>query len=298
MLLNYGHTMAHALEGAALSGNVEYDLRHGEAVAVGLMFAARLARRLGRIDDRGVEMHRRVLDGYELAGEVPAGVSARLLLGFMARDKKARHDLTFVLDGPDGVEVVPRGTGAGHPGYPCRDGMRPVSGEGTADPPREGMLVLLLSGPNLDLLGIRDPSIYGEETLAEHVAAATDEAGRHGLLLEHHQTNHEGELVELVHKASGRAVAIVVNAGRVPTIRGRCTTHLPPSTEWSSSCTCPIPRTREPWRHTSVVAPVADGTVAGFGGLGYRLAVKAVAELLAAESGPVSRRERSGKGER
>jgi 5-deoxy-5-amino-3-dehydroquinate synthase len=108
MLLNYGHTMAHALEGAALSGNVEYDLRHGEAVAVGLMFAARLARRLGRIDDRGVEMHRRVLDGYELAGEVPAGVSARLLLGFMARDKKARHDLTFVLDGPDGVEVVPR----------------------------------------------------------------------------------------------------------------------------------------------------------------------------------------------
>jgi 5-deoxy-5-amino-3-dehydroquinate synthase len=108
MLLNYGHTMAHALEGAALSGDADYDLRHGEAVAVGLMFAARLARRLGRIGDQGVEMHRRVLDGYELTGEVPAGVSARLLLGFMARDKKARHDLTFVLDGPDGVEVVPR----------------------------------------------------------------------------------------------------------------------------------------------------------------------------------------------
>jgi 5-deoxy-5-amino-3-dehydroquinate synthase len=108
MLLNYGHTMAHALEGAALSGDADYDLRHGEAVAVGLMFAARLARRLGRIDDQQVAMHRRVLDAYELAGEVPAGVPARLLLGFMARDKKARHDFTFVLDGPDGVEVVPR----------------------------------------------------------------------------------------------------------------------------------------------------------------------------------------------
>ncbi len=173
-----------------------------------------------------------------------------------------------------------------------------MSGEGTADPPREGMLVLLLSGPNLDLLGIRDPSIYGEETLAEHVAAATDEAGRHGLLLEHHQTNHEGELVELVHKASGRAVAIVVNAGALTHYSWSLHDALAAFDGVVIELHLSNPQTREPWRHTSVVAPVADGTVAGFGGLGYRLAVKAVAELLAAESGPVSRRERSGKGER
>jgi 5-deoxy-5-amino-3-dehydroquinate synthase len=108
MLLNYGHTLAHALEGAVLGGGMAYDMRHGEAVAVGLMFAARLARRLGRVDDERVEMHRRVLDGFELAAEIPRGVSAGSLVEFMARDKKGRHDFTFVLDGPRGVEVVPR----------------------------------------------------------------------------------------------------------------------------------------------------------------------------------------------
>jgi 5-deoxy-5-amino-3-dehydroquinate synthase len=107
MLLNYGHTMAHALEGAVLGGVANDDMRHGEAVAIGLMFAARLAHRLGRIDDDRVALHRKVLDSFELPTEPPSGASARALLQFMARDKKARHDFTFVLDGPDGVEVVP-----------------------------------------------------------------------------------------------------------------------------------------------------------------------------------------------
>lgn len=107
MLLNYGHTLAHALEGAVLSGGADWDLRHGEAVAIGLMFAARLAQRLGRIDDARVEQHRKVLESFELPTELPPGASARALLEFMARDKKARGDLTFVLDGPEGVEVVP-----------------------------------------------------------------------------------------------------------------------------------------------------------------------------------------------
>jgi 5-deoxy-5-amino-3-dehydroquinate synthase len=107
MLLNYGHTLAHALEGAVLSGHADRDMRHGEAVAVGLMFAARLARRLDRIDDERMRTHSRVLDGFELATDMPEGISARALLEFMARDKKGRHDFTFVLDGPDGVEVVP-----------------------------------------------------------------------------------------------------------------------------------------------------------------------------------------------
>jgi 5-deoxy-5-amino-3-dehydroquinate synthase len=105
MLLNYGHTLAHALEASAF-GDAEADLRHGEAVAVGLVFAAQLARRLGRIDDARVEHHRRVIGEFDLASGLPAGWDPDRLLSFMARDKKAQGDITFVLDGSDGVEVV------------------------------------------------------------------------------------------------------------------------------------------------------------------------------------------------
>jgi len=100
-LLNYGHTLAHALETAG-----RYDLRHGEAVAIGLVFAARLAQRLGRIDSGRVDEHRALVAGYQLATEIPAGFDVDELVALMARDKKAVEDLTFVLDGPVGVEVV------------------------------------------------------------------------------------------------------------------------------------------------------------------------------------------------
>jgi 5-deoxy-5-amino-3-dehydroquinate synthase len=107
MVLNYGHTLAHALEAAALSGrHDDWDLRHGEAVAVGLLFAALLAQRLGRIDQARVDEHRRVLGSYDLPTDLPPGAEADELIGFMGRDKKAQQDLTFVLDGPDGVEPV------------------------------------------------------------------------------------------------------------------------------------------------------------------------------------------------
>ncbi|HEY6425779.1 MAG TPA: 3-dehydroquinate synthase family protein, partial [Acidimicrobiales bacterium] len=107
MVLNYGHTLAHALEGAALSGaHADWDLRHGEAVAIGLLFAALLAQRLGRIDQARVDEHRRVIGSYDLPTDLPPGAGAEELLAFMGRDKKAQQDLTFVLDGPDGVEPV------------------------------------------------------------------------------------------------------------------------------------------------------------------------------------------------
>ena len=101
-LLNYGHTLAHALETVG-----RYDLRHGEAVAIGLVFAARLARRLGRIDDDRVRVHEHVVAGYDLPMALPAGVDHGQLVEVMGRDKKALRGLTFVLDGPRGVEVVP-----------------------------------------------------------------------------------------------------------------------------------------------------------------------------------------------
>jgi 5-deoxy-5-amino-3-dehydroquinate synthase len=102
-LLNYGHTLAHALEIAT-----DHRLTHGEAVGIGLVYAAELARRLGRIDEGRVEEHRKVVGGtYGLPMTIPAGVSDDDLVTLMGRDKKVLSGgLTFVLDGADGVEVV------------------------------------------------------------------------------------------------------------------------------------------------------------------------------------------------
>jgi len=105
-ILNYGHTLAHALEAGAFGDPPRWDLRHGEAVAIGLVFAARLARNLGRIDDERVELHRQVVSGFGLSYAMPAGASADELVALMRRDKKAHGDLKFVLDGPNGVEPV------------------------------------------------------------------------------------------------------------------------------------------------------------------------------------------------
>jgi len=125
MVLNYGHTLAHALEAAGMageSGDVSDGesgepaagaqpgrrilLRHGEAVAVGLVFAARLARALARISDDRVGRHERLVSSYDLPCTLPPGAEPELLVALMTRDKKAHGDLTFVLDGPAGVEPV------------------------------------------------------------------------------------------------------------------------------------------------------------------------------------------------
>lgn len=100
-ILNYGHTLAHALETAG-----HYDLRHGEAVAIGLVFAAELAHVLGRIDEGRVAEHRKVVAAYDLPVNLPPGLDNDRLIALMGADKKALDGLTFVLDGPRGVEVV------------------------------------------------------------------------------------------------------------------------------------------------------------------------------------------------
>ena len=101
-ILNYGHTLGHALETAG-----SYDLRHGEAVAVGLIYAAELAHRMGRIDAARVAQHRKVVAGYDLPLNIPTGSDPEVLVGLFGRDKKAIGGITFVLDGPNGVEPVP-----------------------------------------------------------------------------------------------------------------------------------------------------------------------------------------------
>lgn len=142
-------------------------------------------------------------------------------------------------------------------------------------------VVLLLSGPNLNLLGEREPAVYGTGTLEDHVMSAQAVADAHDLVLEHVQSNHEGDLIDAIHGARGRCAALIVNAGAF--------THY----AWGihdalASFDGPIielhlsnPIRREPWRNTSVIAPVATGTISGLGGHGYQLAVAAVARLLA-----------------
>lgn len=148
--------------------------------------------------------------------------------------------------------------------------MAPVSG-----------LILLLSGPNLNLLGQREPDIYGTATLAEIVGIAAAEAAARGLSVEHHQSNHEGALVELVHAGRGRAAAVIVNPGALThygwSLHDALATFAGPVVEVHLS----NPAAREAWRRTSVVTPVATGTIAGFGPAGYALAVAAVAGELA-----------------
>ncbi len=104
-LLNYGHTLAHALE-AEHFGDEGGHIRHGEAVAIGLVFAARLARVLGRVDDDVVAHHIAVVEGYGLPSALPTRVDLDRLVEFMERDKKGGEGLTFVLDGPQGFTVV------------------------------------------------------------------------------------------------------------------------------------------------------------------------------------------------
>lgn len=141
-------------------------------------------------------------------------------------------------------------------------------------------IVLLLSGPNLNLLGSREPHIYGTATLDDHVAHARSAAEPLGLSVEHVQSNHEGVLVDAIHAARGRAAAIIINPGAFThyswAIHDALAAFGGPIVELHLS----NPNAREEWRHTSVVAPVATGSIVGFGGHGYALAVAAVAELL------------------
>ncbi len=141
-------------------------------------------------------------------------------------------------------------------------------------------LLLLLSGPNLNLLGEREPDVYGHQTLDDHVSTARDAAEASGFALEHFQSNHEGDLVDAIQGARGRCAAIVVNAGALThygwSLHDALAAFDGPVVELHLS----NPRAREAWRHVSVIEPVADAAVAGFGGDGYRMAVEQVAELL------------------
>lgn len=141
--------------------------------------------------------------------------------------------------------------------------------------------IALLHGPNLNLLGQREPHIYGSATLADYEAAVVEAAARHSHTVQAFQTNHEGELVDAIHAARGAAAAIIINPGAFThyawSLHDALAAFAGPVIEVHIS----NPNAREPWRHTSVVAPVATGSIMGLGVHGYVLAVEAVAERLA-----------------
>ena len=146
-------------------------------------------------------------------------------------------------------------------------------------PTSKGRL-LLLHGPNLNLLGSREPSIYGTATLADHVQRATATAQRLGYEVDSEQSNDLATLIGIVQTAGTKYAGIVLNAAAF--------THF----AWSlhdalKSVGLPVvevhlsnPAAREPWRHESVIAPVAIGTIAGFGGESYVLGIEALTRHL------------------
>jgi 3-dehydroquinate dehydratase-2 len=141
-------------------------------------------------------------------------------------------------------------------------------------------IVLVLSGPNLNLLGDREPEVYGTATLEEHVDRARVAGEAHDLDVEHLQSNHEGDLVDAIHEARGRCAAIIINPGAFThyawSIHDALAAFDGPVIEVHLS----NPAAREDWRRRSVVAPVATATIAGLGGQGYAVAMAAVARLL------------------
>ena len=144
--------------------------------------------------------------------------------------------------------------------------------------------ILVLSGPNLNLLGEREPAHYGTTTLDEVVALATETAAKFGHDVEHLQSNHEGVLVDAIHGARGRCAAIICNAGAFSHYAYALTDALATFDGVKIEVHLSNPAAREEWRHLSVIAPVVDGSITGLRAAGYRFAVEAVAALLADRS--------------
>ena len=139
--------------------------------------------------------------------------------------------------------------------------------------------ILLIHGPNLNLLGTREPEVYGDATLADHVATVVAAASGHGISVEHVQTNTEGEMVNAIHSANGKADGIIVNAGAFTHYSWAVHDALKSYPGNVIEVHLSNPGAREQFRHVSVLSPVVNGTISGFGGLGYALAVEALVEL-------------------
>jgi 3-dehydroquinate dehydratase-2 len=141
--------------------------------------------------------------------------------------------------------------------------------------------IYVLNGPNLNLLGSREPEVYGKETLDDVRARCERRAAALGFSIDFRQSNHEGELVAWIQEARGGAAGLIVNAGAF--------THTSIAM-LDALLACPIPSievhlsnifTREPFRHHSYISKAVKGVICGFGAQGYELAIEALAAMLA-----------------
>jgi len=159
-----------------------------------------------------------------------------------------------------------------------------------ANPQNGGLLktkalsVLVLNGPNLNMLGLREPEVYGRETLPEIEKAMKKQASKLGMEIEFFQSNHEGELVDQIQKARGRKQAIVLNAGAYThtsvAVRDAVAAVEVPTIEVHLSNIY----TREPFRNHSLLSPVCVGQICGFGATSYLLALEAAVRLISPKS--------------
>jgi 3-dehydroquinate dehydratase-2 len=141
--------------------------------------------------------------------------------------------------------------------------------------------IYVLNGPNLNLLGTREPEVYGRETLDDLRARCESKATALGFAVDFRQSNHEGELVAWIQEARTKAAGLIVNAGAF--------THTSIAM-LDALLACPIPSvevhlsnifTREPFRHHSYISKAVRGVICGFGALGYELAIEALAASIA-----------------
>ena len=142
------------------------------------------------------------------------------------------------------------------------------------------MKVFVINGPNLNLLGVREPGVYGNESLDSILAEMKGEAEKLGIELECYQSNHEGDIVDKLHSAMTEADGVILNAGALThysyALRDAISAIKIPVVEVHMSNI----QAREAFRHTSVIAPVCRGSIAGFGKNSYMLALKAVHDII------------------
>ena len=140
--------------------------------------------------------------------------------------------------------------------------------------------VLILNGPNLNMLGTREPEVYGTETLGDIEKLCHARAASHGLNIDFRQSNSEGELVDWIQKAPSNHVAIILNAGAythtsIAILDALRSAGLPVIEVHLSNIF-----QREEYRHVSFVSEAANGVICGFGSKGYELALEAVTDLI------------------